>query len=324
MTQELPFNPFPFLTGSHRQTIIGCLIHWQMPIKSKTKFLDLKDGDQLALEVSAPKEWKETDLTVVMIHGLCGSHKSPYLVRLARKLFKLGIRCVRVNLRGCGSGRGRAKNIYHSGRSEDIFCVLKDLKQEYPHSPMVLMGFSLGGNIVLKLAGELGPLGKDLVQKVISLSPPTDLYSSVEMLGHEKNRFYEKYFLRLLRFEVKYRERRFPEVPKVILPRKMKIMDFDEIYTAPQAGFKSAMDYYEKCSSIWLVPEIEVPCYILFSEDDPIICAHSLDHLKLPANVRLYKTQHGGHLGFLGSPLRGNFHWMDKVLVDWILAEETT
>ncbi len=320
MSTELPFNPFPFLVGSHRQTILGSFFTWKKVIRSKTHFVDLPDKDQIAIEVAIPKEWKETDPTVVMVHGLCGSHNSPYLVRLSKKLYKAGIASVRVNLRGCGSGKGRAKQIYHSGRSDDILEALKYIKDLLPRSALTLMGFSLGGNIVLKLAGELGPLGKEYITRVISLSPPTDLYSSIQLLGEEKNRFYERYFLRLLKLGVKYREKKFPDVPKVHFPKEMNLMLFDELYTAPQSGFKSAMDYYERASSVWVIPEIEVPCYILFAEDDPIIPSTCLDGIKLAKNIQIFKTKYGGHLGFLGSPLKGKFHWMDDVLLNWALS----
>ena len=259
---------------------------------------------------------------VVLVHGLCGSHNSPYLVRLAKKLLKLGVSTVRVNLRGCGSGRGKAKNIYHSGRSEDILYALDYVKNLAPKSPRTLMGFSLGGNLVLKLAGELGPTASDYIEKVIALSPPADLYSSIELIGLEENRFYERYFLRLLKADVKYREKIFPDIPKTVFPNNMSFMDFDEFYTAPRCGFKSAMDYYERSSSVWLIPEIEIPCYVLFSEDDPIISSTCLDGIKLPENVLVFKTKHGGHLGFLGSPLKGRFHWMDDTLMEWIFTEE--
>ena len=127
--------------------------------KSQQKLVRLPDGDRISLEITTPKKWIPSDLTVVFVHGLCGSHKSPNLVRMAKKLRPLGIRSVRYNMRGSGSGKGLAKYSNHSGRTEDLFESLKALKLEHPHSPMVLVGFSLGGNMVLKLAGELGSSG---------------------------------------------------------------------------------------------------------------------------------------------------------------------
>jgi len=320
MSIELPFDPFPLFPGSHQQTIIASFLSIQKEPFSKTKLVELEDKDFLALEVTTPRKWKPTDPTVIMIHGLCGSHRSPYLIRMTRKLKSAGLRSIRLNLRGCGSGRGLARQIYHSGRSADVYEALKKLKEETPDSPFILVGFSLGGNIVLKLGGELNSSGKDILSLIISVSPPSDLHRSIELIGSVENRFYERYFTKLLRADVYYRHRKFPDLPKIDLPKRMSCYEFDELYTAPQCGFDSAMDYYTKCSSKGLVSEIRVPCKVLLAEDDPLICSTSLDEYTLPENVEIYKTKKGGHLGYLGSPRRG-FHWMDRVLLDWISEE---
>ena len=130
-------------------------------------------------------------------------------------------------------GRGLAKHIYHSGRSEDLFEALKLLKFEYPDSPIVLIGFSLGGNIVLKLVGELNALGHRYLKGVIAVSPPVDLYSSVQMIGQPDNAFYERYFYKLLRADVVYRHKKFKDLPPCDLPKNLKLYEFDQIYTAP-------------------------------------------------------------------------------------------
>jgi len=286
---------------------------------SEQKVVLLPDGDRVSLEITTPKGWKETDPTVLMVHGLCGSHKSPYLIRMVKRLEPLGIRSVRYNMRGCGSGRGLSKQIYHSGRSEDVFEAIKALKKEQPESPIILIGFSLGGNIVLKLAGELNDIATPFIDKVIAVSPPVDLYSSVLLIGDPINAIYEKYFYRLLRADVHYRHRKFRDLPRVKLPRNLKIYEFDQIYTAPVCGFQSADDYYNKCSSIHLIGDIVIPCKILLAEDDPIVSSASLDGHILPANVSLFKTKKGGHMGYLASPKGGKgFYWLDSILLDWI------
>ena len=221
-------------------------------------------------------------------------------------------------MRGCGSGKGLAKHIYHSGRSEDVFEAIKALKTSHPQSPIVLIGFSLGANIVLKLAGELGSLAHPFLNGVIAISPPVDLYSSIKMLGDPKNAIYEKYFYRLLRNDVYYRHKKFNLKP-VDLPRDLKIYEFDQMYTAPHCGFRDAQDYYSKCSSSQFVEDIAIPCKILLSEDDPIISSSSLDNLKLPDQVTVFKTKKGGHMGYLGKRAgQKGFYWLDSLLIDWI------
>ena len=142
MAKEIPFDPFPLLQGPHHQAIANSFFNFFFdPSSDQTQVL-LPDGDRISLEVTTPREWKPTDLTVFLVHGLCGSHKSANLVRMARRLEPLGIRTVRFNMRGCGSGRGLAKHIYHSGRSEYVFESIKAIKKQTPESPIVLIGFS--------------------------------------------------------------------------------------------------------------------------------------------------------------------------------------
>jgi len=320
MCQELPFEPFSLFRDPHRQTIVNSFCNFFTDPPSDTHIVRLPDGDRLATEITTPWGWKDSDVTVVLVHGLCGSHQSPNLVRMAKRLEPMGIRAVRYNMRGCGSGRGLSKKIYHSGRSEDVFYVLKDLKQKWPASPIVLVGFSLGGNIVLKLAGELGALGPHFLEKVIAVSPPVDLYSSVQMLGDPDNAMYEKYFYRLLRSDVHYMHRKFKDLPHIRLPRSLKLYEFDQLYTAPVSGFKSADDYYDKCSALHVISDIATPTHILLAEDDPIISPRSLDRCSLPSSVKLFKTKQGGHMGYVGNPAsEKGFHWLDSLLVDWIL-----
>ena len=319
MTKELPFDPFPLLRGPHHQAIVNSLFNFLFEPASDQLIVPLSDGDKISLEITTPRDWKESNLTVFLVHGLCGSHKSSNLVRLARRLEPLGIRTVRFNMRGCGSGKGLAKQIYHSGRSEDIFASIKAVKRMAPESPIVLIGFSLGGNLVLKMAGELDCLAPSFIQKVIAVSPPVDLYSSILMLGDSANAMYEKYFYRLLRANVHYLHKKFKDLPPIELPRSLKLYEFDQIYTAPTCGFQSADDYYSRCSSAQFIPNITVPCTILFAEDDPIVSSHSLDQLSPPPNVEIVKTKNGGHMGYLGDPRHSRgFYWLDSVLLDWI------
>jgi hypothetical protein len=320
MNHELPFEPFFLLSGPHHQTIMSSLISYFSEPDSERQIIDLPDKDRMSVEITTPEGWTPSDLTVIMVHGLCGSHRSPYLVRMTRRLQSLGVRVVRINLRGCGSGKGLAKHMYHSGRSEDVFEVVKQLKVQMPSSPFILIGFSLGGNIVLKMGGELGALGGQFLTGLIAVSPPVDLFSSVIMLNKQSNGFYEKYFIRLMRADVHYRHRKFRDLPRVNLPRNLTIYEFDQIYTAPQYGFRNAEDYYNKCSAAPLMGDITVPCKILLAEDDPIVSASSLDSCELSANIDVFKTKKGGHLGFLAKPGdRKGIYWLDSILTDWIL-----
>lgn len=320
MHREIPFEPYSLVPNAFYQTVLSVALTFGSEPPSERRLVSLPDGDKIALEIATPPGWKETDLSVVIVHGLCGSHKSPNPLRLAKQLYERGVRSVRFNMRGCGSGRGLSKNFFHCGRSEDLFEALKAVRLEHPRSPTVLVGFSLGGNIVLKLAGELGSLAKPFFKRVVAVSPPVDLSASIERFGQPENAFFERYFYKLLRKEVHYRHRTFKDLPRVHLPRELKLYEFDQVYTVPMGGFKSAEDYYYKCSAMHVAEEIRTPCKILFAEDDPIISPSSLDSLVLPDYVEIYKTKKGGHLGYLGKPSKGKgVHWLDPILLDWVV-----
>src|SRR5215471_52904 len=286
------FRPLPLLTNPHVQTLVAAKLAWSLEPPSVTRLVKLPDDDTIALEVSTPQGWQPDDQTVLLLHGLCGCHRSPYMQRMARKLLRCGIRAVRMNLRGCGSGRGLARSPYHSGRSADVLAVLDSLQQAFPRSPMTLVGFSLGGNIILKLAGEWAALVPANVQRVIALCA-----------------------------EVAYLQARFSDLPPVKLPQRLSLYEFDEYYTAPRCGFRDALDYYRQCSAAPLVPRITMPCHMLFAADDPMVDAHAFDGVALPPNVQVLCTSYGGHLGFLGRPGRpGGYRAMDAQLLAWITA----
>lgn len=312
------FKPFFLFMSGHSQTIFGSLLSFQWPLRSETDYISLPDHDIITMETVTPGRWIEKDPTLVLLHGLCGSHNSNYLKRLTKKFIKKGYKVIRINLRGCGSGKGLARFAYHSGSSEDVNWALKNIKKRFPNSPLTLIGFSLGGNIVLKLAGELGDAIKELLVQVIAVSPPADLKECVRLIHHPDNQFYEKYFIKLLRQDTHYRHQKF-KLPKVHLPTNMTIFEFDEYYMAPQIGFKSALDYYEACSSKYVIQNIKIPCQILFAKDDPIINHDVIDESCLPSWVSVVKTEHGGHLGFIANPLKQpGFRWMDHILMKWV------
>ncbi len=319
MSNEIPFEPFYFANDPHKQAIINTFFNFLLEPSSDQVVIPLPDGDRISLEISTPEEWRTGDLTVVLVHGLCGSQSSPNIVRMAKRLIQKGIRVVRFNMRGCGSGRGMAKRIYHCGRSDDLFAAIKEVKRDAPDSPIVLVGFSLGANIVLKMAGELHKSGPLFLRGVVAVSPPVDVASSVQMLGDPVNEMYERYFLKLLKADVLYRHKKFRDLPPITFPNELKLIEFDRMYTVPFCGFRDVHDYYSKCSSEHVVPDITVPCRILLAEDDPIICSTAIDRCHVPQNVSVFKTKRGGHMGYIASPTdeRG-FYWLDTLLDEWI------
>ncbi len=298
---QLDFRPLPGLSSCHLQTILASLRKPKSAPPSTTICVGLGKGDFLACEVSRPEIFSKI---VVLVHGLGGSHESNYMVRMARRCYDNGIMAVRVNLRGCGSGKELSSLPYNGGRSDDVSFVLEELKGEFPHAEICLVGFSLGANIVLKLAGELGTRAP----KTIAVCPPLDLGLCVEAIQKKRYALYHAYYVKKLR-----------EQGKPWLQRPIRsIYEFDDSVTAPLWGFSGAKDYYAKSSAIHYLSAIKCDCRLLFAEDDPFIPNH-LIKMASSYNVRLYVTKHGGHMGFLGYTAKEyNYHWLDQQLVEWL------
>ncbi len=319
MTEYLAFDPFPGFHNPHAQTILGAALIFGTEPTSIQQLVHLPDGDKISLEITTPKNWKPTDETVILIHGLCGSHQSPNIVRTAKRLIDQGVRAVRFNLRGCGSGRGHARKMYHAGLSGDILEAVLALKRQHPDSPLSIAGFSLGAQLTLRLAGELGERGPSLLKQVIAVSPPVNIRKTKETLSDARTLFYQYVFWSYLRDHVEALREHPDQDRDLRFPLGASLTDFSQHLIVPSGGFKDLEEYYETCSTIPLVSQIAVPCKILFAEDDPLICSKQLDELVLPNHVSVFKTKQGGHLGFLADPRQEKgFFWLDTTVVDWL------
>lgn len=307
-----PFQPLPLLRNPHLQTLLASLVSFAPDPPSVTEAIELPDGDRLALEVSTPPGWVQALGTVVLIHGLSGDHRSSYMRRLAGKLYQRGIQAVRLNMRDSGSGEGWARRPYHGGCSDDARVVLEALAPRT--GPVHLWGFSLGGNVALKLAGELGPAGPELLRSVGAVCPAADLVRCIERIMRPENRLYEWAFLRELRTLAERRYERFPELERAEFTKEMRLVDFDEVYVARIWNFESAYDYYRRASAKPHLSQIAVPTRILLSDDDPIVCPSVLDGVTLPPQVDVRRLAKGGHLGFLGRTEEHGVQWMDQAL----------
>lgn len=310
MDIPVDFTPFPGITSPDLQMIFAqyCIIGEAPP--SVSTLINLEDGDKLCCQVSTPTDFTKGTPTIVLIHGLGGSESSGYMVRLSRHLYKAGYKVVRVNLRGCGSGKGLITKPYHGGTSQDILSVLKVLKEQSPDSPNILIGYSLGGNIAIKLCGELGNQGDKYIQYVIAICPTLDLYNSATLIQKDRNWIYLRYYLKYLLEQTKQWNQGIPI---------SSITEHDEKVTAIKWNFKNAMDYYTKSSSIHYLSNVKVPCDLLFAQDDPFIDLEMLKNVDIPPCVRIMVTRYGSHMGFLGHPSRKHgFLWLTGFLMELI------
>ncbi len=317
----LDFRPLPLLGNPHLQTLLGHLIRgWQKISSGREQFLTLPDGDCLVLYDSIPDGWQAGGPVSVVVHGLTGSHASAPVVRLAALLYGQGQRVVRVDLRGAGKSLARSRRFYHGGCSDDVRAALEEVHRWSPDSAITLVGLSLGGNVVLKLAGEAAVDPVPGLARVAALAPPIDLGRCSALLDLRRNWIYAKFFLRELLADARFRLKQCPDLPPVSFPRRMTIRLFDELYTVPRNRFRDVKDYYRRSSALPLIGKIRVPALIMTARDDPFIAPEPFESLKPPSHIELRVLNRGGHLGFLGRDGAGGIRWAERRIADWVLG----
>ena len=315
------FRPLPLLRNPHAQTLLGHFLSGRLPaLPSRESVVHLSDGDAVVLHDTSPPQWRPGAPVVVLVHGLTGSAASPMMIRLAGVFQKSDLRTVRMDLRGAGKALPISRLTYHGGCSDDVRAALEEIHRQAPGSPLTLVGLSLGGNMVLKLAGEAADRPVPGLARVAALAPPIDLELCAARVGHPRNRFYETFFLRELIADARARQRFFPDLPPLSFPRRMTVRRFDDLYTAPRCGFADAVDYYRRSSSHRLIGRIQVPTLVLTARDDPLIAVEPFEQLRAPTHVSIRVLRHGGHLGFLGWDGAGGVRWVERRVAEWVLG----
>lgn len=317
------FVPARGLGSANLQTVCASFFPGNTQIEGTLqRHLRLDDGDLLVLHDDTPRGWERGDHVVLLLHGLGGSHRSGYMVRIARKLSQLGIRTFRLDHRGCGAGASLARRPYHAGRIDDIAAAVSMLERLCPGSPISIAGFSISGNMLLRYLGEYSESLPFSLFRAVAVCPPVDLHHCASRLAQSiSGQRYDWYFTRKLISQIASSPQWDDSLPIAHTRRAPgRLYDFDELYTAPASGFVSADDYYAAASAAPVASRIRVHTTILASQDDPVVCSEPLTQLSLPANVRLCLTRHGGHLGFISRPgIDPDRRWMDWRVIEWLL-----
>jgi predicted alpha/beta-fold hydrolase len=315
------FRPLPLLGNPHVQTVLGAFLPGvYCPAPRRRHVVTLPDGDRVLLHENAPRSWKPGDPIALLLHGLTGSHASSHICRLAGRLLRRGIRVFRMDMRGAGLGLPLARYAYHSGRSEDVRVALAELSHIAPGSPQLLAGLSLGGNVALKLAGELPGAPVPGLVRVAAIAPPIDMARCAELLLLPSNRLYERHFLAGLVRDAELRQNYYPDLPPLNLPKNLTVVLFDEHYTAPRGGFANAQDYYRRASSQPLIGGIPIPTLIVASRDDPFIAAEPFETLRVPNHIEVHLLPRGGHVGFVGWDGAGGVRWAERRVAEWLAS----
>src|SRR6266496_2079748 len=246
--------------------------------------------------------------TIVLWHGIEGSTASVYMIAMAHKAFRAGFNVVRVNFRNCGGTEHLTPTLYHGGMSDDLRAVMKELIEKDGLKRIFPIGFSLGGNLVLKLAGEYGANPPKEVVAVCAVSPSVDLKASTDLILNGSNWIYQQDFVRRLKKRIKAKHKLFPQLYDLRrLSLVRTIRDFDEQFTAAAHGFANADDYYYRSSSLRVIQQIRVPTLIVHAKDDPFIPFTPLRDPAFAANpyILLLQTERGGHVAFISAKKQG-------------------
>lgn len=264
---------------------------------------------------------RKNALTIIVIHGLEGSSDSQYMLGLAAKGTALGMNVVRMNQRNCGGTDALSPTLYHSGRSQDIAAVAQNLMESDGISRFALAGFSMGGNLVLKLAGEWASHGPPQFRAVAAVCPAMDLAASADALHLPSNRLYESYFVWKLRGRLRAKARLFPgKFDTTRLRGVRSLRDFDDKITAFYSGFEGAADYYARAAAANVVDRIAVPTLILHAANDPFIRILPETRQKVLANpnITLVETEDGGHCSFLAEPDGDDGYWAERQILSFL------
>jgi predicted alpha/beta-fold hydrolase len=311
-----PFRAAAWLPGPHAQTIAGRLLRRPVMPPFQRERVELPDGDFVDLD-HVPLEDAGADTPIVLLmHGLEGSARRGYAINTYRELARRGVRAVGLNFRSCSGEPNRTARFYHSGDTADIEHVLRLLAGRYPSAPRGAVGFSLGGNALLKLLGELGDDARPLVDAAVAVSVPFDLGAGADWLEQSPiGRFYTSRFIASLVSKADAKGQLLDglcDIDRVRAARSFR--EFDDAATAPIHGFAGAADYYERSSSMHYLPDIRVPTLLLHAADDPFLPAEAFPHQAVSGNphLRAVVTDAGGHVGFIEGPPWAPSFWAEE------------
>jgi predicted alpha/beta-fold hydrolase len=249
------------------------------------------------------------------------------MVHAARRLNEGGVRTFRMDMRACGAAEGLSRLPYHGGCSHDLFVALQRVAKICPASPMGLVGFSIGGNVALKLAGEAADHLPQQLKRMVVISPPIDLKVCVERLSKGTGRLYDRYLgmthCRQLRRSVSLVEHA-PNIVEAIRPRGQR--DFDDRYTSTVWGFETVDQFYAETSSCHVISSVRIPTLLIAARDDQLVPVGLFEPLvESQTSITIHLTDHGGHLGFIGrSGPDLDRRWLDWRIVDAITTDRTS
>jgi predicted alpha/beta-fold hydrolase len=310
-----PFRAARWLPGPHAQTIAGRLLRRPAVPRFERERIELPDGDFVDLDHAGIGTPAAGAPVVLLMHGLEGSARRGYAINTYNELARRGVRAIGLNFRSCSGEPNRNARFYHSGDTADIEHVLRLIATRYPDVPRGAVGFSLGGNALLKLLGELGTGARALVSVAAAVSVPYDLGAGADVLDRTRiGRFYASRFITSLIAKAEAKASLLGETCDIERIREARsFREFDDAATAPIHGFAGADDYYTRSSSLHYLNAIRIPTLLLHAADDPFLPAAHFPREQVDANPHLTAvlTEHGGHVGFVEGPPWAPSFWAE-------------
>jgi uncharacterized protein len=319
------FKPHWALRNGHLMTIAGAFWPRRFPRlpASVARFFDVEPGTQLRGEL----HWQQDRMnhpTLVLLHGLEGSSESEYMLGTAEKAFVAGFNVVRLNQRNCGGTERLTETLYHSGRSADFRAIVLELIERDRLPAIVVAGFSMGGNLVLKMAGEWGASVPGELRGIVAVAPCLELASCSDALSERRNFLFNRHFVKSLKRRMRDKAGLFPHVYATNgvwaeLERVRSVRQFDEAITARFCGFASADDYYERSSAVHFLQAINVPTLILTAKDDPFVPFRIFQTAAVSDNphIQLVAPDHGGHCAFIAQLGGDERFWSEARIVEF-------
>jgi uncharacterized protein len=320
-----PFAPRRPFVGGHAQTIAGNFLPRRNELPPPEERLLHVDPE---VQVLCHCHWqadRAAATTLLIVHGLEGSSDSQYVIGTGSKAWRAGMNVVRMNMRNCGGTEHLGPTLYNSGMSDDVGVVATALIRDEGLPRVALAGFSMGGNLVLKLLGEWGANAPPQVIAGIGVSPAMDLAASADALHDRANRIYEWKFLLGLKKRIQRKASLYPgRYDTRYLQGLQSLRAFDDQITARYCGFLDAQDYYTRAASAQVLDRIAVPTLILHAEDDPFIRVLPETHSKLTQNpdITYIETEHGGHCAFLAQPNGYDGRWAERQAIAFVQRVE--
>ena len=319
----MPFAPSqyqPLFTGGHRQTLCAWARTRRFPRLPApvARYFDVAADAR----VLAHCHWQDTPASrpaILLLHGLEGSSLTHYICGISDKAWAAGWNVVRLNQRNCGNTEHLSAGLYHSGLTHDPLVVMRELIERDSIAAVVIAGYSLGGNLALKLAGELSDTAPAALKAVCAVSPTIDLARCVDALERRTNLIYQWNFVRNLKARMRRKAAAFPGAFSLDALRGIwTVRRFDEAYTAPHHGFRDAADYYHRASALRIIDRIHIPALIIAADDDPFVPTAPFRNPEVTGNpnVMVVMTPHGGHCAYLERAADGyDGYWAEREIL---------